>query len=192
MLLCSTLMLLWGAPQAMGEQIWQIAPGPSSVDFKIRHLLYTAEGSFGRFEGRVETAGSEFEGAHIEAAIELDSVHTGHEDRDRELLGPTFFWVERHPVMRFESTRVTERDDGTYDILGKLTLRGITKPIELEATFDGRRTITGGRERADFVATGALNRFDYDLKWNERLDTGQVLLSETVEIHLDIALIRRP
>ena len=185
------LILLWGV-EAVAEQVWEIAPGPSSVDFKIRHFLYTVEGSFGKFEGRVETSGIELEGAHIEAAIELDSVHTGHEDRDRELLGPTFFWVEQHPVMRFESTRVTLREDGAYDMLGELTLRGVTRPIELEVTFDGKRTITGGRERADFVATGSLNRFDYGLKWNERLDTGQVLLGETVEIHLDIALIRRP
>jgi polyisoprenoid-binding protein YceI len=194
----ASLVVLWlmaaglalAAPAAVAET-WQLAPGPSSVEFTVRHLLFTARGSFGDFEGQVTTLGEDFDGARVEATVNVASVYTGHKDRDRELLSKTFFWIARHPAMTFRSTQVMKRDDATYSIVGELTLRGVTRPIELAATFGGKRRISGGRERADFVATATLNRFDYALKWNERLDTGQALLSNTVEITLTIVLMRQ-
>ncbi len=181
-----------GPFQAAAETTWQVDPGPSSVQFRVRHLIFShVEGSFRKFSGEVVAPNEDFSNAEITTTIPVSSIYTRHPDRDNELMGEDFFWASEHPDIRFESTSVVKAGDGTYDVKGLLTIRGVTRPIVLKAELRGQRAISMGRLRADFRATGSLNRFDYGLKWNELVEAGRALVGETVEIVLDIALTRK-
>ncbi len=172
---------------------WRVDPGPSSVEFSVRHLIFsTVDGSFGRFSGRVVTPNDDFAGGTITTAIRVDSIYTRHPDRDRELQGEEFFWAEKYPEILFRSTSVRRTAGRSYEVKGELTIRGVTRPIVLEAELEGQRTISMGRQRADFRITGSLNRYDYGLKWNEIVEAGGALVGEMVDIELDVALIREP
>ena len=168
-----------------------MSPGPSSVRFSVRHLVFSRiEGSFRKFSGEVVAPGEDFSGARIVTTIPVASVYTRHPDRDRELLGEDFFWAERYPNIRFASTEVVRTGERTFDIAGELTIRGVTRPVLLEAEHEGTRALSQGRLRADFRATGSINRYDFGLAWNEVAETGGILVGETVDITLDIALVR--
>jgi polyisoprenoid-binding protein YceI len=167
---------------------WQLARGPSAVNFSVSHLLFSqVEGRFTRFGGSVELPGESFEEARIEADIDVASIHTGHRDRDRYLVSDEFLAVEAYPRIRFVSRAVRRTAPDTYEIVGDLTIRGITREIVLDAKSMGRRETTAGA-RLDFEAIGSLNRYDYGLRWN-RIWEGRALLGEEVEIQLKVCLV---
>ncbi len=185
------LSLSTGQAQASAPTRWRVDPGPSSVQFRVRHLIFSqVEGSFRKFSGEVVAPNEDFSDAEITTTIPVDSVYTRHPDRDKELKGEDFFWASRYPEIRFQSTSVVRTGEQTYDVAGDLTIRGVTRPIVLEAELGGQRAISMGRIRADFRATGWLNRFDYGLRWNEVVEAGGALVGEIVEIELDVALVR--
>lgn len=176
----------------MAGTTWRVDPGPSSVQFKVRHLLFSeVEGSFRRFSGEVVASSEDFSGALLTTTIPVDSIYTRHPDRDNALKGQEFFWASKYPEILFQSTSVVKTDDRVYEVIGDLTIRGVTRPIALKVEFQGQRAISMGRLRADFRATGSLNRFDYGLTWNEVMGAGRALVGETVDIELDIALIKQ-
>jgi polyisoprenoid-binding protein YceI len=181
------------------ETTWRVSPGPSSVEFSVRHLLFSkVEGSFRRFSGSVtqdlENGGDpeDFSGARIHATIPVKSIYTGHRDRDRSLQEEDFFWAGRHPAILFESRSVTRTGAKTYRVVGDLTIRGVQRRIELEAEYLGQSSLPSGELRADFELSGSVNRYDYGLRWNEVLETGGALVGAEVEIRLKIAVIRVP
>lgn len=183
------LLALAAAPAAAAS--WRLARGPSEVSFRVGHLvLLTVEGRFRRFTGSVETAGPGFEGASIEAVVDVTSVSTGHRDRDRELLGEEFFAAERFPTMRFTSRRVERLDGRRYRVTGELTIRGVTREVVLEAVELERRQTRRG-PRALLRATAAIDRYDYGLSWNDSW-AGRAILDETVEIEIRAALDLQP
>ncbi len=130
------LLLIWAgawSPQAAGETTWRVDPGPSSVEFRVRHLIFSqVEGSFRRFSGEVVVPDEDFAGASITTTIPVASIYTRHPDRDRELQGEEFFWASRYPEIHFRSTSIVRTGDRTYDVAGDLTIRGVTRPIVLK------------------------------------------------------------
>jgi polyisoprenoid-binding protein YceI len=191
---CILVLLILGiwTLQAPAQTIWQIAPGRSSVKFKIKHLfLFHVEGKFRKFEGKVVTPDEGFANAQIEATIQAKSIYTGIRDRDRDLLGEDFFYVSEFQKILFKSKSTVKTGENNYKIIGDLTIRGITKPIELMAEFIGQKELSSGESRVDFNATGSLNRLDYGLRWNVLMETGKAIVGETVEIMLSIALLKR-
>lgn len=177
--------------QASTETTWKIAPGRSSVKFKVKHLLlFNVEGKFKKFEGKVVTQDKDFTNAQIEAVIESNSIHTGNRDRDKDLQGEHFFYTSEFERITFKSKSIAKIGEDDYKIIGDLTIRDTTKTIELIAEFTGLKELANGKSRADFIATGTLNRLDYGLKWNEFLETGKAIVGETVEIILKIALLK--
>ncbi len=179
-------------PRATAAEIWRLAPGPSSVEFTIGHLIFSeVTGRFGRFHGTVECPGDclgeDFTDARVDIAIDVTSVYTGHPDRDRELISESFFAAERFPEMRFESRFVEQTGPATYRLVGGLTIRGITHEVVLEARYEGERMSARGKRR-DFRATGSINRSDYGITWNDTW-AGRLLLADEVEITLAIALV---
>ena len=187
------LCLSFGAAQAPAETAWRVDQGPSSVTFRVQHLLFSqVDGRFEKFDGTIVTGDSrseDFSGARITASIQAKSVYTGHRDRDNGLRGKDFFWISEYPEIRFESDAVTRTGERTYRIDGQLTIRGVSRNIELQAVYGGRRVTSLGTTRADFHVSGSLNRFDYGLRWNELLETGRALVGATVELALDMAIV---
>lgn len=176
--------------QTLAQTTWKVAAGPSSVSFNIQHLLFSeVEGAFRRFSGSVITTQNDFTDARIDATIPVSSIYTGNKDRDTHLLSDEFFDATHYPAIGFKSQSFKKTGVHTYKVVGALTIRGVTRTVELEARCTDPRLISQGRKRVDFTVYGSVNRYDYGLRWNEVLQSDKLLVGKMVEITLNIALI---
>ncbi len=175
---------------------WSIDAERSSVAFSMKHmLLATLNGSFDEFGGVLEIG---TDAARATGTVKAGSIDTSEPVRDEHLRSsPDFFDVERHPEISFTSTRIRSREGGHLQIVGALTMRGITREMEL----DGRLSVHDGRPsgstrqtddaaRVQLTLHGELNRKDFGLTWNQALDTGGALLGNKVKIALEISAVR--
>lgn len=161
----------------------------SHVGFRVRHLMVAkVRGRFADVEGTVTIAEDPLQSA-VEASISLASVDTRDEQRDAHLRSPDFFDVEQHPTMSFRSLGITEAGDG-WDVEGDLTLHGVTRRLTLHVTFDGTARDPWGGERAGFSAHTQLNREDFGLTWNQTLESGGVLVGKTVDVEIEVELVK--
>ena len=177
--------------EVSGLTTWSIVPGRSSIKFKVQHLLlFEVEGKFKNVYGKVITQNKDFSIVRIESHIPVNSIYTGNQDRDAHLLEEDFFYVDQFPEISFKSYSITKTGKQTFKIKGHLTIRGVTKPIELEAECSGKKVISNGMICANFTASGMLSRFDYGLKWNSFTEAGGALVGEMVEIILKIRLVK--
>jgi polyisoprenoid-binding protein YceI len=122
--------------------------------------------------------------------VKVASIDTGNADRDAHLRSPDFFDAERYPDITFESTRIRHIDGGTFSLAGNLTIRDVTREVEMEARVEGADTDPWGMERVGISVRGTINRTDFGLKWQERLAAGGMLVGEDVTIQIDISAIR--
>jgi len=164
---------------------WELDTAHSSIEFVARHLMVTkVRGGFGEFSGTIDIADNPTE-SKVSIEVAMASVTTGSADRDGHLKSPDFFDVENHPKMTFESTRVIEKGDG-YQMVGDLTVRGVTKPMTLDVDYLGVMTDPWGNAKAAFSASGEVDREDWGLTWNAALETGGVLVSKTAKLEIEV------
>ncbi len=170
---------------------WKIKPGPSSLNFEVKHLLFSKiGGKFKHFEGSITTNGETLENAQMSARVQTNSIYTGNSDRDNHLESKDFFSSDQFPEMTFISKSVHKTDiQHEYKIIGNLTIRGITKEVILIGTCSPHKKLANGNTRMDLVAQGSIQRFDFGLKWNELMDTGSAIVSNQVDLKLKLALI---
>ena len=162
----------------------------SSVEFVGRHLgLAKVRGRFTKFAGNIQIAEIPEESS-VEVDIDVASVESADERRDEHLRSPDFFHVDEHPSMVFKSTSVTPTDEGTWDVAGDLTIRGVTRPVVLHTEFEGAENSPFGDQRAGFSATTEVNREDWDLGWNVVLESGGLLVGKKIKIELNIESVR--
>lgn len=165
---------------------WTIDTAHSSVSFKARHLgLSKVRGQFTSFRGEIEGDPTDITTAKARVEVDLASVDSGSPDRDAHLKSPDFFDVENHPTMIFESTSVV-RDGDDYKVVGDLTVRGISREVELAYEHGGEATDPYGNRKIGGTLTGTIKRSDWDLTWNVSLDTGGWLVSDNVTIEIDL------
>lgn len=165
---------------------WTIDTAHSSVSFKARHMgLSKVRGQFTSFRGEIEGDPTDVTTAKARIEIDLASVDTGSADRDTHLKSPDFFDVENHPTMVFESTSVA-RDGDDYKVVGDLTVKGISREVELAYGHGGEATDPYGNRKIGGALTGTIKRSDWDLTWNVPLDTGGWLVSDNVTIEIDL------
>lgn len=168
---------------------WKIDPSHSEVTFKVKHLVVsTVTGKFKTFEASVDSDKEDFTDAKIQFSADIDSIDTGSEQRDGHLKSPDFFDAASHPKLTFTSTSVTKKSDSDYVVKGDLTIRGTTKPVELEAEFGGIQSDFYGNTVAGFEMTGKINRQDYGLTWSAVTETGGVVVSDQVKLVINIEL----
>jgi polyisoprenoid-binding protein YceI len=162
------------------------------VGFKVRHLMVSkVRGRFADFEGTVTIAPEPLESS-VAVTVQLASIDTRDAGRDEHLRGADFFDADNHPTMSFTSTGVREAGTaGRYAVDGELTVRGITKPLTLDVTFDGTARDPWGGERAGFTAKGEIDREDFGLTWNQSLETGGVLVGKKVELEIEAEVIKQ-
>lgn len=174
------------------KEKWVIDPTHSEISFKIRHLMITnVKGSFNNFDATIYSTGDDFTTAEIECWIDAASVNTGNADRDAHVKGPEFFDAATFPQIIFEATGYENVDnDGSYELIGDLTIKGIAKTIKLDVEFGGVVKDPWGNEKAGFTINGKVNRKDWGLNWNTALETGGVLISDEIRISCDIQLMR--
>jgi polyisoprenoid-binding protein YceI len=169
---------------------WSVDATRSSVVFAVKHMmLATVKGSFHSLDGTLEIGA---DASRATGAIKASSIDTNEPVRDEHLRrSPDFFDVERYPEIGFNSTRIDYVDDRRLRIVGDLTMRGVTREIELDAKLNGTSRDTGDDERIEIELHGALNRRDFGLSWNQVLDTGGALLGERVKLVLKISAVKR-
>ena len=170
---------------------YDIDASHTHVGFKARHLVVAkVRGSFSDVSGTVVVADDPL-ASTVEVSVGLASIDTGDATRDGHLRSGDFFDVDNHPTMTFRSTGVRQVGDDRYDVDGELTVRGVTRPLTLHATFEGTVTDPWGGERAIFSATGKVNREEFGLTWNQALETGGVLVGKDVELDIEAEVVRK-
>jgi polyisoprenoid-binding protein YceI len=171
----------------MTKTKWAIDTDHSSVDFSIRHMMIAnVKGTFHNFSAVVEADVTDLTDATIDFKVELSSIDTRNKDRDAHLVSADFFDVEKFPEMTFRSTDIKKNGEGEYNVIGELTIHGITKPETFMVTFEGQGKDPWGNEKVGFSAQGTINRADYGLTWNSALETGGVLVGDKVKVSLQI------
>lgn len=172
---------------------FSIDPSHSEITFRVKHLgISWVRGRFTEFEGTVEADPENLGSLHAEARIEAASIDTGTTDRDNHLRSGDFFDAENHPHLVFKSSGVKEQSDGGLVLQGELTIRDITRPVNLDVEFLGLAKDPWGGNRVAFSATGKLNRKDFGLKWNQALETGGFLVGDDVRLALELQAVEVP
>ena len=174
------------------KEKWVIDPTHSEISFKIRHLMITnVKGSFKEFDASIVSTGYDFTTAEIDCYINAASVATNNPDRDNHIMSEDFFDVVNYPQITFVASSAGSIDnDGSYELWGNLTIKGIGKKIKLDVEFGGVIKDPWGNEKAGFTINGKVNRKDWGLNWNTALEAGGVMLSEDVFISCEIQLKR--
>lgn len=177
----------------MSKIKWSLDPTHSEVQFKIKHLMITnVTGSFTKYEVTAETDDEDFMTADISFTADVNSVTTHNEQRDGHLKGADFFDAEKFPQITFKATKYENVDhDGSYELYGDLTIKGITKNIKLDVEFGGLMKDPWGNVKAGFTINGKINRKDWGLNWNAALETGGMLVSDDVRISCEIQLVKQ-
>jgi polyisoprenoid-binding protein YceI len=176
----------------MGKRIkWSIDPAHSDIVFKVKYRVTGyIKGAFKIFDAGIYTNGKDFATAGINVSIDVASISTGDEKWDSHLRSSDFFDAENHPKITFTSQGIEKPDNnGNRGLLGKLTMKGITKTIQLKMQFWGITISPEGNEIAGLALTGQINRSEWALTWNGMLETGGLMVSEEVDIGCEIELI---
>lgn len=170
---------------------WTIDMAHSEINFKVKHLVIsTVTGKFKTFDASVETDNENFEDAKITFEADVNSIDTNSSDRDAHLKSDDFFNAEEHPKLTFESTSFKHIGEGEYKLIGNLTIRGNTKPVELDAVYGGTVTDPYGNVKAGFEVTGKINRKEFGLKWNGVTEAGNLVVSDEVKLDLNVQFTR--
>jgi polyisoprenoid-binding protein YceI len=168
---------------------WVVDPQHSSVEAVARHLMVSkVRGRFGEYSGVIHI-GEDPQESWAEAVISAASIDTNAPDRDAHLRSPDFMDVESFPELKFRSTSLRSDGDHKWKAEGDLTIRGVTKPITLEVELLGINTDPFGNTRAQFSATGRLDREAYGMTWNAALESGGVLLGRYLDIEIEISAV---
>lgn len=164
----------------------------SAVIFKVRHLaISTVTGRFDIFEGSYTFDSDDISNSTVETTIQVASVNTNEKDRDDHLRSNDFFDVEKYPTIIFKSKEIKNVDGNDFEIVGDLTIHGVTKEVTLDAVYEGSATDPRGNERTGFVADGKINRKDFGMTWNKALELGGVVVGEEVRFTLEIQGIQK-
>ena len=174
--------------QAPVAGVWAIDPTHTTVEFVGRHLVFTkVRGRFTGVSGAV-TVADDPNASSVEITLDATSITTGTPDRDGHLKSADFFDVETYPVISFKSTSVEWKgQEGT--VTGDLTVRGVSKPITLDAELTGVVTDPWGGDRAVFSASGEVDREDWGLTWNMALESGGVLVSKKIRFEIETEIV---
>jgi len=176
----------------MATTKWSIDPMHSEVQFKVKHLVIsTVSGFFKSFEGTMETTGDDFENADITFALNIDSIDTNQSQRDEHLKSAEFFDAAQYPQITFKSTSFTKTGDEEYDLVGDLTVKGITKSVKLAAEFGGSTDDFYGNTKAGFEVTGKINRKDFGLTWDGVTEAGSIVVGEDIKLLINLQLAKQ-
>lgn len=170
---------------------WDIDPSHSEMLFKIKHLgIATITGRFNEIAGTVSSE-ENFENSEFTFTANVASINTNDTKRDDHLKSVDFFDAENFPQIFFQSTKFKRLSDTIFEIIGKLTIKGTTKPTILKIKYGGTAVDPWGNSRAGLSIEGKINRKDYGLVWNATIESGGVLVGEEVKLNANIELIQQ-
>lgn len=171
---------------------WVIDPTHTEIGFKVKHMMFTnVSGKITKYDGIIETTEDDFSKSNISFSGDAASISTGNADRDAHLLSGDFFDATQYPGIDFKATSFNKVDGSEYELVGDLSLHGVTNSVKLEAEFGGLMKDPWGNIKAAFNIAGKINRKDWGLTWNAALDAGGVLVSDEVRINAEVQLIKQ-
>ena len=180
--------------QTLQQTQWNIDSAHSQAEFTVKHMMITkVRGRFSDLEGIIVLDEENPGESRVEVEIDAASIDTREQDRDAHLRGEDFLDAETHPKLTFRSTRIEgfQLEEGAeFSVIGDLTIRGTTKEVQLDATFEGRGQDPWGNQRVAFSADAVIDRRQFGLTWNQALETGGVLVGHEVNIHLEAQAVR--
>ncbi len=177
----------------MSTTTWNLDATHTEVGFSVKHMMFTTvRGRFEALEGTVTLDKDNPEGSSVEVTIDAASLDTGVADRDGHLRSGDFFDVENYPTLTFRSRKVEgafSNPGDSFRVTGDLTIRGETREVTLDATFEGTGTDPWGGTRSGFSAETRIDRRDFGLTWNQALETGGVLVGHEIKIGLNVQAV---
>lgn len=170
---------------------WNIDPNHSTAQFTVRHMgVSNVTGTFNKVSGTGQFDDKDLTKSSINAVIEVASVDTRVEMRDKDLRSPNFFDVEKFPTMEFKSKRIEKQGDD-YKMIGDLTMHGVTKEVTLNVEQPSAILTTERGLRRGFSANTVINRKDWGLTWNNLLQSGEAVVSDKVKIQIDVEFVQK-
>lgn len=183
MVTAAVLLAATGAPAETSA--YTIDASHSSVGFKVRHMMVSdVRGSFGALSGTINLDPANIEASSVEVTIDATTITTYNEKRDGHLKSPDFFDVAQYPTITFKSKKVMKKGE-SWVAVGDLTMRGVTKEIELPFTITGPVAV-GQKSLIGVSASTKINRQDFGVSWNKNLDAGGVVVSDMVTVELEV------
>lgn len=171
---------------------YKIDADHSDVMFKVKHLMIsTATGVFKKYDATLQIDEEDFTNAKVTFEADIDSVDTKNEQRDTHLKSDDFFNAEQFPKMTFQSTKIEKTGDDEYRVTGDLTIRDITKPVELKVEYNGSTKDPWGQERMGFEVTGKINRKEYGLKWSAVTEAGGLVVADDVKLAMNVEMVKQ-
>ncbi len=172
---------------------WDIDPMHTSVQFSVRHMtISNVRGEFGKVTGTVSSEGNDPKTVRIDVTIDATTINTHEPKRDTHLKSADFLDVEHFPTIVFKSKKVEAAGTDKWNLIGDLTIHGVTKEVALEVEGPSEQIKDPhGNFHVGAHATTTINRKDFGLKWNKVLETGGVLVGEQVAITIDVEAVKK-
>jgi polyisoprenoid-binding protein YceI len=174
---------------AFAQTTWKLDNSHSSVKFSVEHLMVSeTEGNFKGFDGTLTSKNADFTDAEIAFTVEVKTINTDNDMRDKHLQSDDFFNAEKFPQMKFKGTSFKKVSGNKYVLEGDLTIRDVTKKVKFDVVYRGTQKDPYGNTKAGFKATGSIKRLDYGLKWNVMTEATAVVADEVnIVINLEYA-----
>lgn len=163
----------------------------SDVSFTVRHFASKVHGRFADFEGSIQADPAKPEASSVVFTIKTASIDTNNSHRDDDLRSDNFFEATKFPEITFKSSKITGTGKDTYSVTGTFTMHGVSKEITLPVTYLGSMKDGRGNEHASFELNTKLNRKDFGINWNRSLDNGGLMLSDDVEVTVDLETVKK-
>ena len=180
------------APALAQSNDWTIDPAHTAAQFAVRHMLVsTVRGQLGPVTGTVKYDGKDVKSIEVNATIDVTKLDTRVEGRDNDLRSPNFFDTATYPTMTFKSKRVEPVGPGHFKLIGDLTMKGNTREVTLDVEGPSPPLKMGANTRMGASATTTINRKDFGLTWNKLLETGGAVVSDEVQVQIDIELTQK-
>ena len=169
-----------------GPITWELDPKHTLVEFSAKHMMITTvKGRFSNVSGTIVTDMADHAKASVEVTIDATSIDTHDAQRDGHLKSADFLAVDQFPTITFKSTKVLIEDAMHLNVMGDLTLHGVTRQVELDTELTGQGTTPYGQTVAGFTANTTISRKDFDLNWNVALEAGGFLVSDQIKISIE-------
>ena len=187
--------VLVAAPALAGAAEWNVDPAHSTASFTVKHMMVsTVRGEFGKMRGTASWSKPDYSDAKVDVAIDATTIDTHEPQRDARLRSPDFFDVQKFPTLTFKSRRVEKaKEKGHLTLVGDLTIHGVTKEVAFDVTGPSPEMKTPfGTVAVGAEAKAKINRKDFGLNWNKALEAGGVLVSDEVNIDINMELSKKP
>ncbi|HKD16318.1 MAG TPA: YceI family protein [Thermoanaerobaculia bacterium] len=185
------ILFLAAAAALRAADTYTIDKAHSDVSFTIRHFASKVHGRFADFEGAIQADSGKPEASSVVFTIKSTSIDTNNSNRDNDLRSDNFFDVAKFPEITFKSSKIATTGKDTYAVTGTFTMHGVSKEITLPVTYLGTMKDPRGNERASFELNTKLNRKDFGINWNRSLDNGGLMLSDDVDVTVDLETVRK-